>query len=83
MSATFIGLNLAKSVFQIHGVDAHGKVVVTKRLRREAVLAFSREGRGSASTGPISPANSFRGCSGGMMDFPIIFPNSRRCLGKG
>src|SRR3954454_3482201 len=46
MSATFIGLNLAKSVFQIHGVHAHGKVVVTKRLRREAVLAFSREGRG-------------------------------------
>jgi Ca2+/Na+ antiporter len=46
-------------VFQIHGVDAHGKVVVTKRLRREAVLAFSREGRGSASTGPTSPANSF------------------------
>jgi hypothetical protein len=54
MSATFIGLNLAKSVFQIHGVDAHGKVVVTKRLRREAVLAFSREGRGSAFTGPTS-----------------------------
>jgi len=36
MSATFIGLDLAKSVFQVHGVDIHGKVVVTKRLRRDA-----------------------------------------------
>ena len=40
MSAAFIGLDLAKSVFQVHGVDVHGKVVVTKRLRRDAVLAF-------------------------------------------
>jgi hypothetical protein len=35
MSAAFIGLDLAKSVFQFHG-----RVVVTKRLRRDAVLAF-------------------------------------------
>ena len=35
-----IGLDVAKSVFQVHGVDAQGKVVVTKRLRRDAVLAF-------------------------------------------
>src|SRR4051812_21747353 len=40
MPATTIGLDLAKSVFQIHGVDAHGKVVTTKRLRRDAVLTF-------------------------------------------
>jgi hypothetical protein len=30
MSAAFIGLDLAKSVFQVYGVDVHGKVVVTK-----------------------------------------------------
>ena len=30
MSAAFIGLDLAKSVFQVHGVDAQGKVVVTR-----------------------------------------------------
>jgi transposase len=36
----FIGLDLAKSMFQVHGVDGQGKVVVTKRLRRDAVLAF-------------------------------------------
>jgi len=40
MSAAFLGPGLAKSVFQVHGVDAQGKVVVTKRLRRDAVLAF-------------------------------------------
>jgi transposase len=40
MAAAFIGLDLAKSVFQVHGVDVQGKVVVTKRLRRDAVLAF-------------------------------------------
>jgi transposase len=40
MLAAFIGLDLAKSVFQVHGVDAQGKVVVTKRLRRDTVLAF-------------------------------------------
>ena len=40
MSTAFIGLDLAKSVFQVHGVDIHGKVVMTKRLRRDAVLAF-------------------------------------------
>jgi transposase len=40
MSAAFIGLDLAKSVLQVHGVDVHGKVVVTKRLRRDVVLAF-------------------------------------------
>jgi transposase len=39
MSAAFIGLDLATSVFQVHGVDVQGKVVVTKR-RRDAVLAF-------------------------------------------
>jgi transposase len=40
MYTAFIGLDLPKSVFQVHGVDAQGKVVVTKRLRRDAVLAF-------------------------------------------
>jgi transposase len=37
---TTIGLDIAKSVFQIHGVDAEGKVVVRRQLRRRHVLAF-------------------------------------------
>jgi transposase len=35
-----IGLDLAKSVFQVHGVDERGEVVLTKRLRRDGVLSF-------------------------------------------
>ena len=35
-----IGLDLAKKVFQIHGVDAVGEVVVARKLRRKEVLAF-------------------------------------------
>lgn len=35
-----IGLDLAKSVFQVHGVDAQGRVVVRRQLRRLQVLAF-------------------------------------------
>ena len=37
---TTIGLDLAKHVFQVHGVDANGATVVRKRLRRVQVLAF-------------------------------------------
>jgi len=35
-----IGLDIAKSVFQVHGIDAEGAVVVRKRLSRKKVLAF-------------------------------------------
>jgi transposase len=35
-----IGLDLAKSVFQVHGIDADGEVVAAKRLRRGQVLGF-------------------------------------------
>ena len=34
MQATTIGLDLAKHVFQVHGVDAAGNVVLKRRLRR-------------------------------------------------
>lgn len=35
-----IGLDVAKHVFQVHGVDAQGAVVVRRKLRREDVVAF-------------------------------------------
>src|SRR5208283_1696627 len=35
-----IGLDIAKNVFQIHGIDAAEKVVVRKQLRRSQVLEF-------------------------------------------
>jgi transposase len=37
---TTIGLDIAKSVFQVHGVDAGGEVVVRRQLKRRSVLAF-------------------------------------------
>jgi transposase len=37
---TTIGLDLAKHVFQVHGIDASGAPVVRKRLRRSEVLTF-------------------------------------------
>ena len=38
MQVSTIGIDLAKNVFQVHGVDAAGKVVVTKKLRRAQML---------------------------------------------
>ncbi len=37
---TTIGLDIAKSVFQVHGVDAAGAVVIRRQLKRRSVLAF-------------------------------------------
>ena len=40
MQITTIGLDIAKNVFQVHGIDAAEKVVVRKQLRRGQVLKF-------------------------------------------
>ncbi|HKC93147.1 MAG TPA: IS110 family transposase [Nitrospira sp.] len=40
MQVTTMGIDLAKQVFQLHGVDAHGKTVLTKRLSRSALRPF-------------------------------------------
>ena len=40
MQISTIGIDIAKNVFQVHGVDAHGKVVLTRQLRRKQVLEF-------------------------------------------
>jgi transposase len=40
MQITIIGLDLAKHIFQVHGVDAEGNVVEKRRLRRGQVLAY-------------------------------------------
>jgi transposase len=40
MKTTTIGIDLAKTVFQIHGVDDHGKPVLRKRLDRSKMLEF-------------------------------------------
>ena len=40
MQVTTIGLDIAKNVFQVHGIDAAEKVVVRKQVRRSQVMAF-------------------------------------------
>lgn len=37
---TTIGLDIAKSVFQVHGVDGAGQVAIRRQLKRRYVLAF-------------------------------------------
>jgi transposase len=45
---TTISLDIAKSVFQVHGVDATGHVVIRRQLKRRYVLGFSRSCRGAS-----------------------------------
>ena len=60
---TTIGLDIAKSVFQVHGVDAGGQVIVRRQLKRRYVLTFfpklspclvGIEACGSSTTGRAS-----------------------------
>src|SRR6478736_6621211 len=39
-TVTTVGLDIAKSVFQVHGIDAKGDVVMRRQLKRRYVLAF-------------------------------------------
>ena len=39
-TVTTIGLDIAKSVFRVHGIDAEGKVIIRRQLKRRYVLAF-------------------------------------------
>ncbi|WP_342278307.1 IS110 family transposase [Candidatus Tisiphia endosymbiont of Myopa tessellatipennis] len=40
MEVTTIGIDIAKRIFQIHGVDKNGKTVLKKKLTREQILTF-------------------------------------------
>ena len=42
-AVTTIGLDIAKSVFQVHGIDAEGEVVIRQQLRRSRVLGFFKK----------------------------------------
>jgi hypothetical protein len=59
MQITTIGLDIAKNVFQVHGIDAAEKVIVRKQLRRGQVIALSARhvlwepGRATTSGDPV------------------------------
>jgi len=40
---TTIGLDIAKNVFQVHGVDAEGNILIRRQLRRSRVLPFFKD----------------------------------------
>src|SRR5271167_2722290 len=39
-TVTTVGLDIAKSVFQVHGIDAAGQVIIRRQIKRRYVLAF-------------------------------------------
>jgi transposase len=43
MQITTIGLDIAKNVFQVHGIDGDEQVVVRKQLRRSQVIGFFQD----------------------------------------
>ena len=68
---TTIGLDIAKSVFQVHGVDAGGQVIVRCQLKRRSVLAFFQKlppclvGHEDVGHGKACPPESgFASCGG-------------------
>ena len=40
MNVTTVGIDLAKLIFQVHGVDGHGKAVIRKQLKRTELTRF-------------------------------------------
>ncbi len=40
MDITIVGVDLAKNIFSVHGVDTHGKMVLKKALSRGKLLEF-------------------------------------------
>ncbi len=40
MKITTAGIDLAKTVFQVHGVDEHGKISLKKQLKRAQMLPY-------------------------------------------
>ena len=42
-AVTTIGFDIAKSIFQVHGIDAEGQAVIRQQLRRSRVLGFFKK----------------------------------------
>jgi len=79
---TTVGLDLAKHVFQVHGVDAAGATVLRKQLRRAQVLAFfSRLPRRARRHRAGAGASERAGCSATRRDYCAFDAGCRRVEG--
>ena len=78
MQIVRIGLDLAKYVFEVHGVDAHGKIVVRKTLRRDAVVHVLRQSaavssrHGSLERRALLGKGAYRSWPRGTADQPSV-----------
>ena len=83
-TVTTIGLDIAKSVFQVHGVDATGQVVIRRQLKRRAVLAFFQKlprcliGIEACAASTTGRANSKPRPYGGLMPPAYVKPYVKR-----
>jgi transposase len=75
-TVTTVAVDLAKHIFQVHGCDAAGKVVVAKALRRKELLPFF------AALGPIlvglEACGSAHHCVACVIAFPSAEPQRAR-----
>ena len=55
-AVTTIGLDIAKSVFQVHGVDAEGHVIIRRKLKRRYIVVFTSQDRSGHARHPALPA---------------------------
>ena len=57
-TVTTIGLDIAKSVFQVHGIDVTGQVVIRRQLKRRYVLRSLRSCRPAWSASRPVPCHT-------------------------
>ena len=70
---TTVGLDLAKNVFQVHGADTRGSVVLRKKLRRAQVLEFF---------GKVPPCLVAMEACGGAHFWAVSWPSSATTTGS-
>ena len=58
MNITTVGIDLAKLLFQAHGVDARGKVLLRKRLKRSQVVPFFSPRAATQNPSPMAGSKS-------------------------
>ncbi len=82
-AVTTIGLDIAKSVFQVHGVDAEGNVIIRRKLKRRYIVAFFQKlysARRSASPTASKSGNREHGHGGRDRSGPRARERQRRRL---